>query len=59
MIRHKWTMRLRNQLAMLAMECDSAAAIEGAKLTMIEREYLQTKLRMLVDYIDANLPDPK
>lgn len=57
MIRHKWTMKLRNQMASLAMECDSAAAIEGAKLTPREREYLQTKLRMLVDYIDSNLPD--
>lgn len=59
MIRHKWTMKLRNQMASLAMECDSAAAIEGAKLTLREREYLQTKLRILVDYIDSNLPDPK
>ena len=59
MIRHKWIMKLRNQIANLAMEMDSAAAIEGAKLTPREREYLQTKLRILVDYIDANLPEPR
>ena len=55
MIRHKWILKLRNELSSLAMECDSAAAIEGSKLTASEREFLQTKLRVLVDYIDNKL----
>lgn len=55
MIRHKWTIKLRNQLAELAMECDSCAAIEGAKLTSIERSRIQNDLRKVVDYIDKQL----
>lgn len=55
MIRHKWTIRLRNQLTELAMECDSCAAIEGAKLTSTERSRIQNDLRKVVDYIDKQL----
>jgi hypothetical protein len=55
MIRHKWTLKLRNTLASLAMECDSAAAIEGAKMTDAERESLQQKLRDVVWWIDKKL----
>ena len=36
MIRHKWSVGLRNKLASLAGEADSCAAIEGAKLTKQE-----------------------
>lgn len=43
MIRHKWILKVRNQLASLAMECDSAAAIEGARMTAAERQALQKK----------------
>lgn len=51
MIRHKWIIGLRNQLANLAGECDSAAAINGARMTPSEREALQTQLRDAVKWI--------
>lgn len=55
MERHKWIMKVRNTLAELAMECDSAAAIEGAKMTPGEREALQNELRTTVKWIDKRL----
>lgn len=55
MKRDKWILKVRNQLAMLAMECDSAAAIEGAKLTSAERSALQRRLRDDVAWIDKKL----
>lgn len=55
MIRHKWIVGLRNKVAELAMECDSAAAIEGARMTSSEREELQKRLRSAVEYIDGKL----
>ena len=55
MIRHKWIVGLRNKLANLTMECDSAAAIEGSKLTTIEREKIQSDLRKVIEYIDKKL----
>lgn len=55
MIRHKWILKVRNQLASLAMECDSSAAIEGAKMTQSEREALQTQLRDAYKWIDKRL----
>ena len=55
MIRHKWILKVRNQLANLAGECDSCAAIEGARMTRSEREALQTQLRDAVNWIDKKL----
>ena len=55
MIRHKWILKVRKQLASLAMECDSAAAIDGAKLTSVERSALQQRLRDDVAWIDKKL----
>ena len=55
MIRHKWIIKLRNQLSELAMECDSAAAIEGSKLSTAEREKIQSDLRKVIEYIDKKL----
>ena len=55
MIRHKWILKVRNQLASLAMECDSSAAIEGAKMTPSEREALQTQLRDAYKWINKRL----
>ena len=46
---------LRNTLASLAMECDSCAAIEGAKLNRVEREAIQERLRGIVKYIDNKM----
>ena len=55
MIRHKWILKVRNTLASLAGECDSAAAIEGAKMTRAEREELQASLRKIYEGIDKKL----
>jgi len=55
MIRNKWSVETRNKLAQLAMECDSCAAIEGAKMTSREREELQTLIRKALDYIDKRI----
>ena len=55
MIRHKWILKVRNQLANLAGECDSAAAIDGARLTDAERSALQQRLRDDVAWIDKKL----
>lgn len=55
MIRHKWILKVRNQLATLAMECDSAAAIEGSKLTSGESSALQQRLRDDVAWIEKKL----
>ncbi|SEA80125.1 hypothetical protein SAMN04487851_11479 [Prevotella sp. tc2-28] len=55
MKKEKWILKVRNQLASLAMECDSAAAIEGAKMTPGEREDLQNKLRDAYRWIDKKL----
>lgn len=55
MVRHKWIVGMRNRLATLAMECDSAAAIEGARLNPVEREAIQERLREIVNYIDSKI----
>ncbi len=55
MIRYKWILKVRNTLANLAGECDSAAAIEGARMTPSEREALQQQLRDAVDWIDKRI----
>ena len=55
MIRHKWSLKVRNQLASLAMECDSCAAIEGARMTSAERSALQQKLRDVVFWLDERM----
>lgn len=52
MISHKWIVGVRNKVSSMAMECDSAAAIEGARLTRDEREELKQMLRKVVHYID-------
>lgn len=55
MIRHKWTIGTRNKLVGLCNECDSAAAIEGAKLTPSERKELQNLIRKAYNYIDERI----
>ena len=55
MVRHKWILKVRNTLASLAMECDSSAAIEGARMTESEREALQAYLRDAYKWIDRRL----
>ena len=55
MERNKYIIKMRNQIANFAEWCDSAAAIEGAKMTDAEREALQQKLRDVVWWIDKKL----
>ena len=55
MIKHKFIVGFRNKVSELAMECDSAAAINGAKMSRSEREYIQEELRKVVEYIDNKL----
>lgn len=55
MERNKYSIKVRNEISTLAGWCDSAAAIEGAKMTDAERETLQQKLRDVVDWMDKKL----
>lgn len=55
MKRDGFTVGLRNKLSELAMQCDSAAAIEGARMTPNERKTIQDALRKVVDYIDERI----
>jgi hypothetical protein len=55
MIRNKWSVGLRNTLSSLMMECDSCAAIEGAKMTRNEREELQKQLKETINWIDKRI----
>lgn len=55
MIRNNWSVGLRNALSNLYNECDSCAAIEGAKMTRIEREELQKMLLKTINWIDKKI----
>ncbi len=46
---------MRNKLSMMAMECDSAAAIERTRMSRAEREALQKMLREATDWIDKRI----
>lgn len=46
---------MRNKLSSLAIECDSCAAIEEAKMTDSERKVLQKMLNKAVDWIDSKI----
>lgn len=59
MVRHKWVVGVRNKLVNIYWECDSAASIEGSKLTSTEREKLKGLLEKAVKYIDKTLPKVK
>lgn len=55
MKRTKWSVGLRNKLSSLAMECDSCAAIEEAKMSVPERETLQRIIHKAVEWIDQRI----
>lgn len=55
MIRNKWTVGLRNKLSEIMMECDSCAAIEGARMSIAERKTLQNKLQDCISWIDKKI----
>lgn len=55
MIRNKWSVGLRNKLSSLAMECDSCAAIDGAKITDLQRKELKGLIMKAVNYIDDRI----
>lgn len=55
MIRHKWSVGVRNKIATIAGEMDSCAAIEGAKMSQSEREHFQKMLIKFVDEWDTKI----
>ena len=55
MKRDGFSVGLRNKLSEFAMQCDSCAAIEGAKMTPNERKTIQDSLRSIVRYIDERI----
>lgn len=55
MKREKWILGVRKKLYDCHMECDSAAAIEGAKMTPSEREELKKLLRKPLEWIDKRI----
>ena len=55
MKRDGFTVGMRNKLSELAMQCDSCAAIEGARMTPNERKTIQDALRKVVNYIDERI----
>lgn len=55
MIRNNWTVGLRNKLSEMRMECDSCAAIDGARMTRSEREELQKMLNKTIAWIDKKI----
>jgi hypothetical protein len=55
MERNKYSIKVRNEISTLAGWCDSAAAIEGAKMTSAERSALQQKLRDVVWWMDKKM----
>jgi hypothetical protein len=55
MIKHKWLISTRNKISSLWGEMDSCAAIEGAKMTEHERDYIKTRLKDVVNYIDDKI----
>ena len=55
MKRDGFSVGLRNKLSELAMQCDSCAAIEGARMTPNERKTIQDSLRSIVRYIDERI----
>lgn len=55
MIRDKWSVKMRNTLSDLWMQCDSCAAIEGARMTSAERKELQKLLKKAIDWVDKKI----
>lgn len=55
MKRTEWIVGMRNKLSMMAMECDSAAAIERTRMSRAERESLQKMLREATEWIDKRI----
>lgn len=55
MKRDGFTVGMRNKLSELAMQCDSCAAIDGARMSTNERKTIQDALRRIVSYIDERI----
>lgn len=54
MVRDKWSVALRNELAALAMKVECGAIYE-ATLRNGERKFISDSLREIVDYIDKEI----
>lgn len=55
MKRTEWSVELRNKLSSLAMELNSATAIEDANMTEAERTKIKYWLSSAVKYIDKKI----
>lgn len=55
MKRTEWSVGLRNRISSLAMECDSATAIEDTRMTEAERTKIKYWLSSAVKYIDKKI----
>ena len=55
MERNKYSIKVRNEISTLAGWCDSAAAIEGAKMTEKERSALRQNLRDIVYWMGERM----
>lgn len=51
-VNDKWLRNLQRVVIAAMNECDSAAAIEGARLSSRQRENLRSRLRAVADYIE-------
>lgn len=51
----RFIVNFRNKLAMMAMDCDCAAAINEGRMSAGERKYIQNQIREIVSYIDKNI----
>lgn len=55
MKRTKFTVKLRNKIASMTCEFDSAACIEDRGMTNEEREYYKEKFRKILKEIDDSI----
>lgn len=55
MVRHKWLIQTRNKLANISSEFNSAAAIEGAKMSSSERKFCFDEITKVINFIDKEL----
>lgn len=55
MKRTKFSVNMRNKLAMLAADCDCSAAINESKMLYSERKELQGLIRKAYQYIDKKI----
>jgi len=55
MIRNKYSVDIRNRIVSDRGYFDSMAAIEGARMTTEERDFIKSKLTEVISYIDNKI----